>query len=64
MEIKIREMEDGRFSAQYINEADKLLHGIEQYGKSPIEAEINLQTLINAVRKEQLKMTGAYLNGV
>jgi len=55
LEIKILEMDDGRFSAQYLNEADRPLHGIEQYGKTAIEAEINLRALINAVRKEWVK---------
>jgi hypothetical protein len=51
----MRKMKDGRFSAQYLNKTDMLLHGIEQYGKTAFEAEINLQALINTIRKEQGK---------
>lgn len=58
-------MKDGRFAAQYLNENKgegfkgfkyrDPLHGIEQYGKTAFEAKINLQALMNALRREQVK---------
>lgn len=66
MKIKIRELEDGRFAAQYrngpITEGCKgfkyrdPLHGIEQYGKTAFEAMINLQVLLNELRRQQMKV--------
>lgn len=65
LEIKIREMADGRFSAQYLNENKgegykgwkyrDPLHGVEQYGKTAIEAELKLRDLIVNLRQHQVK---------
>lgn len=53
--IEIIKTKDGRYFAQYINPSDLMVNGIGQYGDSAFEAEINLQALLNNVRKEQLK---------
>lgn len=54
MKIKITEMNDGRFEAQYLNKAHIGVNGICQYGKTAVEAEVNLKALLNAIRKKQL----------
>lgn len=53
--IRITEMKDGNFFAEYINPVDLFVNGIGQFGATAFEAEINLQTLLNVVRKEQNK---------
>ena len=52
--IKIEQQKDGRWFAQYFC-FDKTLDGIGQFGKTPLEAQVNLQALINAVKKRQLR---------
>ena len=51
MEIKIQNLPDGRFSAEYLNPQDLFLNGISQFGESAFEARINLQALINTVQR-------------
>jgi hypothetical protein len=53
--IRITEMKDGRYFAEYINSVDLFVNGIGQFGATALEAEINLQALLNTVRKEQNK---------
>jgi hypothetical protein len=55
MKIKITQTKDGRYFAQYINPNDLMVNGIGQFGNTPFEAEVNLQALLNNVRKEQNK---------
>lgn len=46
---------DGRYYAEYHRKGDLPLTGIGQFGKTAFEAEINLQALINAVRRQMLQ---------
>ena len=61
--IEITELEDGRFQARYINKADRFIDGIYQYGKTAVEAQVNVMALVNAVKREQLK-TNIIISGV
>ena len=54
-EIKISQQKDGTWYAEYRNPKDFSVNGIGQFGKTPLEAEINLGAVLSAVRKEQLK---------
>lgn len=62
MEIKIRKMMDGRFEAQYFNKVDPFINGICQYGMTGFEAQINLQALLNAIKREQLRIGVIFVN--
>lgn len=53
--MRISETKDGRFFAEYINPIDLCVNGIGQFGNTAFEAEINLQALLNTVRKQQNK---------
>ena len=44
--IRIRKMLDNRYSAGY--------NGISQFGKTPIEAEMNLITLLKKMKEAEL----------
>ena len=55
MQVKFHELPDGRFAAKYYGARNDTLNGIEQYGPSPLEAEINLCALIRELRREQCK---------
>ena len=60
--IEITKLTDGRYFAQYLNQADRLKNGIGQFGKTAFEAEINLQAFLNKLDKETLK-TNIYSTG-
>ena len=57
MVIKLKEIEKGKFRAEYLDKKDIHLHGICQYGKTAFEAELNLRALLVTVKKERLRTT-------
>lgn len=54
--IKITQLKDGRWYAEYYNPKHIGVSGIGQFGKSPFEAEVNLQALLVAIRKKELEV--------
>ena len=55
MEIRITQQNGGVYYAEYINPKDKLINTIGQYGKTAFEAEMNLQVLLSAIKKQIFK---------
>jgi len=55
LEITIEKTRDGRYAARYFNKFEPTLSGLSQFGKTPLDAHLNLQVLIKRVRDEQLK---------
>lgn len=53
-ELKITQQKDGRWYAEYHSPKHLGISGIGQFGKSPFEAQVNLQALLMAIRKKEL----------
>lgn len=54
--IKVSKCGDGRYYAEYHNPQHLYVNGIGQYGRTPFEAKINLQALLNVIRCKELEI--------
>ena len=56
-QLRMTLQKDGRYYCEYINKNDPMLSGIGQFGKTPFEAEINLQAVLNVLNRERYKLS-------
>lgn len=61
--ITFSQMRDGRFVAQFWCEGHPF-NSISQFGKTEFEAKINLQALLNVIRRKQLERGGIFIGSV
>ena len=53
--LRITRQKDDRYFCEYLNHDDLMLNGIGQFGSTAFEAKINLEALLQKLKREQNK---------